>query len=131
MKVNRSPAASREPNAEPTTVRPPFDPAEFARESERTTVPPPPASPSYAPDISIEVVTEDLLLPIGAETIPALNVAPDDVEWFDLPPLARSMLRHVDGAARLDEICSKAGDSLTDAIRLVEQLAREGLLSCR
>jgi hypothetical protein len=86
--------------------------------------------PSYAPDIFIDV-TEDVLLPIGAETIPALTVALDDLEWFDLPPLARRMLRHIDGAARLDEICSKAGDSLTDAIRLVEKLAREGLLSCR
>lgn len=55
-------------------------------------------------------------------------MALDDLEWFDPPPLARRMLRHIDGAARLDEIGSKAGDSLTDAIRLVEQLAREGLL---
>jgi len=115
---------------EPTTLRPPFDPAEFARESERATVPPPPDACSDAPSISVEVV-DDILVLVGAETVPALNVALDDLEWFDLPPLARRVLHHIDGASRLDEICSKAGDSLADAIRLVEQLAREGLVSCR
>jgi hypothetical protein len=35
-------------------------------------VPPPPALPSYAPDIFIDV-TEDVLLPIGAETIPGAD----------------------------------------------------------
>jgi hypothetical protein len=129
MKVNRSPSVSRKTGVEPTTVRPPFDPEEFARQSERTTVPPPPGLPSYAPGISSG--TMDALEPVEGTTVPTLAIAVDDLEWFDLPPLARRMLRHVDGSARLDEICSKTGDSVDDAICVVEQLMREGLLSRR
>jgi len=129
MKVNRSPAASPPADTDPATVRPPFDPAEFARESERTTIPPPPGLPSYAPGVSSG--TMDALVPVGGATVPALAVALDDLEWFDLPPIARRVLRHVDGVASMDGICSKSGDSLDDAISLVEQLARDGLVSFR
>jgi cell wall assembly regulator SMI1 len=73
----------------------------------------------------------DALDPTEGATVPTLAVAVEDLEWFDLPPQARRVLRHVDGSARLDEICSKTGDSLDDAISVVEQLTREGLLSRR
>ena len=44
-------AAVREGASELVTVRPPFDPQEFARQSERVTLPPPPKAPSEAPEL--------------------------------------------------------------------------------
>jgi len=129
MKVNLSAPASREASPEPITVRPPFDPQDFARQSERQTVPPPPGLPSYAPETSSGM--RDVFAVVDETTVPVLTVARDDLEWFDLPPLARRVLRHVDGCARVGEICSKTGDRVDDGITAIQQLAHEGLVSCR
>ena len=122
-------AAIRESGSELVTVRPPFDPQEFTRQSERATLPPPPKAPSDAPELLSG--TMDVLWPVEATTIPELAVARDDLEWFELPPLCRKLLEHVDGAATVETVCTRAGVSMTDASDLFEDLVREGIITTR
>ena len=120
-----------EPSREATTVRPPFDPEKFARESDsslrvleesgraalsnRPTVPPPPGLPDYAAII-------------GVDGVPELVVAREDLEWFDLTPEARSLLQHVDGESAVAAICAKVHRPSNDVITELERLAGEGLV---
>jgi hypothetical protein len=122
-------AAIRESGSELVTVRPPFDPQEFARQSERATLPPPPKAPSDAPELLSG--TMDVLWPVEATTIPELAVARDDLEWFELPPLCRKLLEHVDGSATVETVCTRAGVSMDDASDLFEDLVREGIITTR
>jgi hypothetical protein len=135
---------------EPTTVRPPFDPEKFAKESDsklrvleeagrlgerrpapsnRPTVPPPPGLPDYAADPAVS--TPSAPPPIGADVIPELVVAREDLEWFDLTVEARSLLQHVDGESSVGAICEKAQLSTTEVFAELERLAGEGLVSWR
>jgi hypothetical protein len=116
----------------PPTVRPPFDPQAFARESEskiavlesgvteaapastRPTTPPPAGMP--------------LLYAIDGDSIPSLAIAREDLDWFELPKLARHLLRHVDGEAPLAVICARIGLKVPQALRLLEGLSRDGAL---
>jgi hypothetical protein len=110
------------------TVRPPFDPQEFARQSERATLPPPPdRMPSDAPELvsgSMEVVW-----PVEATSIPRLAVAREDLEWFELPPQARRLLEHVDGEATVSTISERAAVAILDATELFDELVREGIVT--
>jgi hypothetical protein len=149
MKVERANAlgfrggvrTSTEDGSRPT-VRPPFDPEKFARESDsnlrileeeagtrvtqerrapassRPTVPPPPGLPGYEPVI-------------GVDGVPELVVAREDLEWFDLTPEARSLLQHVDGESAVQAICDKMHLPADDVIAQLERLAGEGLVSWR
>jgi hypothetical protein len=110
------------------TVRPPFDPEEFARQSEMSTVPPPAQVPDLDPVVSSETLE---VLFVDAETIPSLAVAREDLEWFDLSPQVRELLHHVDGEATLTVVCTRANHVVDEGIALVEQLVRDGVLSCR
>jgi hypothetical protein len=122
-------AAVRETGSEHATVRPPFDPQEFARQSERATLPPPAQTPSDAPELVSG--TMEVFWPVEATAIPDLAVARDDLEWFDLPPLCRKLLEHVDGKATVEAICARSGVDVTDATELFEDLVREGIVSTR
>jgi hypothetical protein len=122
-------AAVRESAAEAATVRPPFDPQEFARQSERVTLPPPPKAPSDAPELVS--ATMEVFWPVEATTIPELIVARDDLEWFELPPLSRKLLEHVDGMASVEAISGKSGIALSDAADLFDDLVREGIIAAR
>jgi hypothetical protein len=120
-------AASRRDDQ--ATVRPPFDPAEFARQSELTTSPPPAVQlPDQDPVISTE--TTEVLF-VDEETVPALAVAREDLEWFDLAPLVRNVLRFVDGERSIGKISAEVGQSSDQGIALVEQLVRDGLVVCK
>jgi hypothetical protein len=117
---------------EPTTVRPPFDPEEFARKSESSirvndgaTPPPPSAKPTAPPPPGIPVYAAAS----GGDAIPLLVVSRDDLEWFELTPKARAMLAHVDGQHTVAAICSSTGLQLGDALEALEELAREGLVA--
>jgi hypothetical protein len=116
---------------EAVTVRPPFDPVAYARESDsqiqvqeeagaenRPTVPPPPGLPHYVPAI-------------GPEVIPELVVARDDLEWFDLTPEARRVLQFVDGERAVSAICDQLRRPANDVMGELERLAGEGLVSWR
>jgi hypothetical protein len=111
------------------TVRPPFDPADFARESERRTMRPDADAPSQTPEVgSASIVVETLA---AQETsVPRLAVAHEDLEWFELSPNARRMLEFVDGAATLEVICIRMGLPLTEGMDAIEVLTREGLVVC-
>ena len=125
-KLIRGVIPTRESPSQMSTVRPPFDPQEFARESERATQPPPIRAASEAPEIASG--TMEIFPPVEAMTIPELTVAREDLEWFDLPAAARRILAYIDGDASVEIISSRAGLPLTDAIDLVEELAHEGLV---
>jgi len=122
-------AAIRESGSEHVTVRPPFDPQEFARQSERVTLPPPPKAPSEAPELVSG--TMEVFWPVEGTSIPSLAVAKEDLEWFELPSLCRKLLEQVDGDATVEAICARAGVSLTEASDLFEELVREGIVSTR
>jgi hypothetical protein len=109
------------------TARPPFDPEEFARQSERATLPPPPKAPSDAPELVSG--TMEVFWPVEATTVPSLAVAREDLEWFDLPPLARKLLEHVDGVAPVEAICARAGVELVDGSNIFDDLVREGIVA--
>jgi hypothetical protein len=121
--------AVREVGSELATVRPPFDPQEFARQSERVTLPPPPKAPSEAPELVSG--TMEVLWPVEPTTIVELAVARDDLEWFELPPLCRRLLEHVDGVETVETICERSGVSMSDAVDLFEDLIREGIVATR
>lgn len=109
------------------TVRPPFDPQEFARQSERATLPPPDRTPSDAPELvsgSMEVVW-----PVEATSVPRLAVAREDLEWFELPAQARRLLEHVDGEATVGTISERAAVAILDATELFDELVREGIVT--
>jgi hypothetical protein len=122
-------AAIRETASDLATVRPPFDPQEFARQSERITMPPPAKTPSDAPELVSG--TMEVFWPVEPTTIVDLIVARDDLEWFDLPPLCRKLLEQVDGKATVEAICAKSGVAMTDATDLFEELVREGIVATR
>lgn len=122
-------AAPRASGDDKATVRPPFDPAEFARQSELSTVPPTPHVPDLDPVVSSEATMEVLF--VDGDTVPILAVAREDLEWFDLAQAVRDLLRHVDGEAKLSTVCTRAKRSVEDGVSLVEQLVRDGVLACR
>ena len=111
------------------TVRPPFDPVEFARQSELSTMPPVGQGPDLDPVVSTEATMEVLF--VDGDTVPMLAVAREDLEWFDLAQPVRDLLRHVDGEATVATVCDRAKHSVEDGVSLVEQLVRDGVLACR
>ncbi len=117
----------REPISERATVRPPFDPQEFARQSERATLPPPAKAPSEAPEVTSG--TMEVVWPIEGNAVPRLAVAREDLEWFELPPMARRLLELVDGQTTVEAIAARAGVELAEATDLFEELLREGIIA--
>jgi hypothetical protein len=122
-------ATADDRSREPITVRPPFDPVTFARESDsnlrvleegeapsnRPTVPPPPGLPDYSAAVTVD-------------SVPELIVAREDLEWFDLTPQARKVLQYVDGESPVRGICEKLRSPADDVIAELERLAGEGLV---
>jgi hypothetical protein len=114
------------------TVRPPFDPQEFARQSEQATLPPPtelPRMPSDTPELVSG--TMEVVWPVEALTIPELIMAREDLEWFELPAEARLLLPHIDGKTSVEAISAQAGVELATASELIEEMVREGIVTTR
>jgi hypothetical protein len=120
--------AVRESAGDVVTVRPPFDPQEFARETERATMPPP--APTTTTSDAPELVsgTMEVFWPVEPATIVELAVARDDLEWFELPQQARALLEHVDGQGSVEAISIKSSVPLAEAMDLFDELAREGIV---
>jgi hypothetical protein len=122
--------ADRRGNAgasEPTTVRPPFDPEVFARESDSKVhdALPPSARPTVPP-----------ANPAGTHAasptdVPTLAVAREDLEWFDLSPSARELLLHINGRDAVDALAERARSPVTEVLRELARLADEGLVTWR
>jgi hypothetical protein len=127
--------AEPEPATNRTTVRPPFDPEQFARESdsmigvdaeppsERPTTPPPPGLPLYTPGMPPSFAEP------GSDVIPTLAVAREDLEWFELTDIARDLLEHFDGRSTLALICAQGGFALDAALAVCRELSRQGIVT--
>jgi hypothetical protein len=137
----RVPTPPPQPGAEePSTVRPPFDPVSYARESDskiriettpasaRPTAPPPPGMPQYSPGNS---GTMHSLGSVTSGAVPELAVAREDLEWFELTPYARSLLRYVDGRQSLEAITARACMKLDEVMAAMHDLARDGIVTLR
>jgi len=123
------------------TVRPPFDPQEFARNAESgirlaegATAPPlPPTMPPPAglPEYPADLVTMPWSQPVAldADAVPAPAVAGGDLDWFDLSPRARRVLPHVNGRDSVAMISARCGLEIGETIDLLDGLAREGIIS--
>jgi hypothetical protein len=121
------------------TARPPFDPAEYARESEsniaveaevpmsaRPTAPPPPGLPQY--DRGLTSGTMQSVSLLTSDAIPTLAVAREDLEWFDLTPPVRRLLALVDGLTPIHALSELAGLPVDEATTACRDLARDGIL---
>jgi hypothetical protein len=125
---------------EVSTVRPPFDVAEFARDSDsrirvealppsaRPTTPPADASDEPARDASGTMQSLGSLTP---DAVPTLAVAREDLEWFDVPPYPRALLRYVDGRQSISAICARACYKVDEAMGAFHQLARDGIVTLK
>jgi hypothetical protein len=123
---------------EPDTVRPPFDPVKFARDSEsniriettppsaRPTAPPPPGVPAHAPGSSGARVA---LGSVSSQAVPVLVIAREDLEWFELEQHVRLLLIHVDGRQSIESICARARLKVDEALAGFHELARQGLVT--
>jgi hypothetical protein len=102
------------------TAPPPFDPEEYARDSEMLLRAAKPAQ-------------GDLLSTAQLPAAPPLNkrvrmtVPPADLEWFDLSETARALVGRIDGTRTLFEIIEGAG--IADAVAAIAQLHDNGLLA--
>jgi hypothetical protein len=92
----------------PTTVPPPFDPQEYARDSELAIRVPRPAS---APPLNKRV---------------SINVPVSDLAWFDLSEAALSLAERIDGTKTISELLEAAPAVSLDA---VGQLHDAGVLA--
>ncbi len=120
-------------------MRPPFDVQEYARESDsmirieaapisaRPTAPPPPGMPEYAP--GVRSGSMHALGSVASDAVPVLAVAREDLEWFDLTPYARALLRYVDGRETITAICTRARLKLDEAMAALHELARDGVVT--
>jgi hypothetical protein len=133
-------ATGGEPRSEQITIRPPFDPSEFARDSESrariaeaasnelpATVRPPPGTPEYDSDPSTGSVPVPLV--VAGHTVLTLAVGAGDIEWFDLRPAARRLLLQVDGCESVAAICRRCGLDLAEGVRVFQDLAAQGLIA--
>lgn len=125
-----------------STVRPPFDPLQFARDSEskvrigetdpasaRPTAPPPPGMPQYQAGLTSG--TMHSLANVGADTVPSVAVTPEDLEWFDLPEVTALLLVLVDGTSNIGALSERADISLDEAMAAFHELARDGIVTLR
>jgi hypothetical protein len=125
---------------ESSTVPPPFDPEEYARESDsririettpsssRSTAPPPTGTmPEYAPRETSG--TMQALGSVSTDAVPVLAVAREDLEWFDVAPYHRALLRYVDGRETIAVICARSCFKVDEALAAFHQLVRDGLIT--
>jgi hypothetical protein len=125
-----------------STVRPPFDPLQFARDSERKvrisetdppstrpTAPPPPGMPQYQAGLTSG--TMQSLANVGADTVPQLAITPEDLEWFDLPEPTALLLVLIDGVSNIGSLSQRADVALDVAMATFHELARDGIVTLR
>jgi len=131
----------------PPTVRPPFDPQKFARDSERalraeersaesarpTRRPPPVSAPGSGvrPEEDRGAEGGQLLvqLSVDDDDVPFLAIAGERLRAVPLSPIARTFLRYVNQRDCVSVICSRAGLRMDDAVVAIEELSGAGVLS--
>ncbi len=125
-KVQGGPA---EPSGLPETVKPPFDPQQFARDTESKirleSEQPPSARPTLAPP-------SPLPLPhTSATDVPVLAITRDDLEWFALSPLGRTLLQQVNGRDTVEALAGLLRRTPEELLTELDALARDGLITWR
>lgn len=152
------PGRSDDHATERPTIRPPFDPEEFARESEsglhaaHPTAPPPtprvlhrPEAPALeltpsrarpqssqeapAPELEEPTAGSDALDALGLDAVPVLGVSRDELEWVVLSADADRLLGRVDGTRTLGKIAEVARMSPGDVAAVLLDLADQGVVS--
>jgi hypothetical protein len=138
------------------TLRPPFDPETFARESEsrlpdaepascsrptpralhRPEAPPLELRPTRtsvpsAPDIDERPAKCDALDALGQDAVPVLMVPREELESIVLPSEAHHLLACVDGFRPLETVCTMAGMRAQDGATILLELADQGVVSFR
>jgi hypothetical protein len=132
--------ARRGPDDDPPTVRPPFDPAAYARDSERTLraeeavdsarpTRPPPAALVPASERATESAQLLVNLSIESDDVPFLAVARERLQALQLSLLARMFLRFVNERDCVAVICSRSGLGMDDAVLALEELTSAGVVS--
>ena len=125
-----------------TTVRPPFDPQEFARDSESRL--------RIADVISVDVQLDDSEPPPSSESatrlavagasrgsapppdaVPFRVMAPEDVEWFELDHDALALLDRVNGLKTIARIADTIGVAAPLACAIFMRLASERIVGFR
>lgn len=137
------------------TIEPPFDPATYARESERMlpvevasgTGLAAPRTPSFAesdedvptrrrhpssaghPSEMRVAQASRPMLEAGPDLVPFVTASREDIEWFDLDDEYRTILAAVDGTSPLGAVLLRA--QVPDAITLLSELSRMGIVQFR
>lgn len=125
-----------------STVRPPFDPMAFARDSEskihigetdppsaRPTAPPPPGLPQYQAGLTSG--TMHSLGSVSAETVPVLALARDDLAWFALQEPAATLVGLLDGTETIGDLAARSGVALDATMSAFHELALQGIVTLR
>jgi hypothetical protein len=102
----------------PTTVPPPFDPQEYARDSELAIRVPRPASDLHS------TAQMGVAPPLNKRV--SINVPVSDLAWFDLSEAALSLAEQIDGTKTISELLEAAPAVSLDA---VGQLHDAGVLA--
>ncbi len=129
----------RRADDESPTLRPPFDPATFARDSDRALVaeearaesarPTTPPTPARIDESTADSGQLLVRLSVDEDDVPFLIVAADRLEAAPLSPLSRAFLRHVNQRDCVAVICSRAGLRADDAVVAIEELSGAGVVS--
>jgi hypothetical protein len=112
----------------PPTVKPPYDPEEFARETDtkiRLESIPPSARPTSPPPAPEPIPMA------GATDVPVLAISREDLEWFELTSAARDLLRQVNGRDTVEALAALLHLPTEALLAELERLAREGLITWR
>jgi hypothetical protein len=123
--MSKQPGKASEP---PPTVKPPYDQEEFARETDtkiRLESLPPSARPTLSPP------SPDAAPLARGSDVPVLAIAADDLEWFDVTPSARDLLRQVNGRDTVDTLSSLLRLPADGLLAELDVLARDGLITWR
>jgi hypothetical protein len=106
----------------PTTAPPPFDPEQYARDSEMALRTVRPAHPARLDDTKS---TAELPTAPPLNKRVRINVPPSDLAWFDLSEAALALARGIDGSKTLLEIMEAA--SVPGGVEAIAQLHDQGL----
>lgn len=112
----------------PPTVKPPYDTEQFARETDtkiRMESMPPSARPTVPPP-----APEPIHMARGTD-VPVLAISREDLEWFELSPSARDLLRQVNGRDTVEALAALFHIPADQLLTELESLAREGLITWR